>query len=90
MLNDWLFAKRLKKYRQMKQMEAGEGLQDSPGVARDFHSSSPGNGEKVDEAGNSDVVAFDGDAGPEVAFVDRDAVESGDTEFEDFDGVPVC
>ena len=90
MLNAWLFAKRLKKYRQMKEMEAGEGLQDSPGVARDFHSSSPGNGEKVDEAGTSDVVAFDGDAGPEVAFVDRDAAESGDTEFEDFDGVPVC
>ena len=90
MFNAWLFAKRLKKFRQMKQMEAGEGLQHSPGVARDFHSSSPGNGEKVDEAGTSDVVAFDGNAGPEVAFVDRDPTESGDTEYEDLDGVPVC
>ena len=90
MLNAWLFARRLKKYQQMKQMEAASGLQHSPDVARDFYSSSPGNGKKVDEAGNADVVAFDGDAGPEVAFVDRDATESGDTEYEDFDGVPVC
>ena len=81
---------RLKKYQQMKKLEEGEGLQQMPGVARDFHSSSPGDGMKVGEAENADLVTFDGEAGPEVAFVDRDASEPGDTEFEDFDGVPVC
>ena len=89
-LHAWLLAKRLKKYRQMKKLKGGEEWRDMPGVARDFHSSLPGGGTKVDEAANADVVAFEGDAGPEVAFVERETPEVGDTEFEDFDGVPVC
>ena len=89
-MNAWLFARRLKKYRQMKKLAEGEGLQQMPGVARDFHSSSPGDGMKVEETGNACVVASSGDTGPDVAFVDRDAAEAGDTEFEDLDGVPAC
>ena len=89
-LNAWLFVKRLKKYRQMKKLEGGEGVEPMTSVARDFHSSSPGDGMKVDETADADAVAFEGDAGPDVAFVERDATEAGDTEFEDFGGVPAC
>ena len=60
MLSAWLFAKRLKKYQQMKELEGGGGSQQMPGVARDFHSSSPGDGMKVHETADADVVAFEG------------------------------
>ena len=90
MLAEWLFAKRLKKYRQMKKLEGAEGFQQLPGVARDFHSSSPGDGRKMDETVDADAVVFEGDAGPDVAFVDRDTSEAGDIEFEGLDGVPAC
>ena len=90
MLNAWLFAKRIKKYRQMKQLEGGDGWQDMSGVAREFHSSSPGDGVKVDDTPDTEVVVFEGDAGPEVAFVERETPQVGDTELEDSDGVPVC
>lgn len=90
MLNAWLFAMRLRKYRQMKKLEEGNGPGQMTGVARDFHSSSPEDGTKVDEITGADAVAFEGDAGQEVAFVERDATEAGDTEFEDFGGVPAC
>ena len=89
-LNAWLIAKRFKKFRQMKKLKGGEEWRDMPGLARDFHSSSPGDGMKVDETADADVVAFEGDAGPDVAFVERETPEVGDAEFEDFDGVPVC
>ena len=88
-LNAWLLARRLRKYRQMKKLEAGGGWPEMPGVARDFHSSSPGNGVKVDETADADVLAFAGEAGPEVAFVERETPEVGDTEPEDSDGMPV-
>ena len=90
MLSAWLFAKRLKKYQRMKELEGGGGSQQMPGVARDFHSSSPGDGMKVDETASADVVAFQGEAGPEVAFVERQAPEVGDTELEDLGGIPAC
>ena len=90
MLNAWLFAKRLKKYRQMKELEGGDGWQEMSGVAREFHSSSPGDGVKVDDTPDAEVVAFEGEAGPEVAFVERETPKVGDTELEDSDGVPVC
>ena len=89
-LGAWLLAKRLKKYRQMKKLEGGEGLREMPGVARDFYSSSPGDGRKIEETAAAYVVAFEGDAGPEVAFVECEAPGVGETEFEDLDGVPVC
>ncbi len=89
-LSAWLFAKRLKKYQRMKELEGGGGLQQMPGVARDFHSSSPGDGVKVHETADADVVAFEGDAGPEVAFAEREAPEVGDTELEDLGGIPAC
>lgn len=89
-LNEWLYAKRFKKYRRMKKLEEGKGLAQMKGVTRDYHSSSPGDGTKVDETADADAVVFEGDAGSDVAFVERDAAESGDTEFEDFDGVPAC
>ena len=89
-LTDWLLARRLRKYRQMKKLEGGEGWRDMPGVARDFHSSLPGDGIEVEETAGANAVAFEGDAGPEVAFVGRETPGAGDTEFEDFDGVPVC
>ena len=90
MLSAWLFAQRLKKYQRMKELEGGGGSQQMPGVARDFHSSSPGGGVKVDETASADVVAFQGEAGPEVAFVERQAPEVGDTELEDLGGIPAC
>ena len=90
MLNAWLFAKRLKKFRQMKELEGGDGWQEMPGVAREFHSSSPGDGVKVDDTLAAEVVVFEGEAGPEVAFVEREIPRVGDTELENSDGVPVC
>ena len=87
-LSAWLFAKRLKQYRRMKQLEGGEGWREMPAVAREFHSSSPGDGLKVDETASADVVAFQGDAGPEVAFVERATSDVGDTEASD--EAPVC
>ena len=89
MLNAWLVARRLKKYRRMKELEMGGGWPEMLGVARDFHSSSPGNGVKVDETANADVLAFAGEAGPEVAFVERGTAEAGDTEPGDSEGMPV-
>ena len=89
-LNAWLFAKRIKKYRQMKELEGGEGWQEMPGVAREFHSSSPGDGVKVDDTPDAEVVAFEGEAGREVAFVERGTSEVEETELEDSDEVPVC
>ena len=89
-LTDYLLARRLRKYRQMKKLEGGEEWRDMPGVARDYHSSSPGDGMKVEETAGAYVVAFEGDAGPEVAFVERESPGAGDAEFEDFGGVPVC
>ena len=62
-LNEWLFVKMLKKYRQMK---------------------------KLNETADADAVAFEGDVGANVAFVERDATEADDTELEDFGGVPAC
>ena len=86
----WLYAKRLKKFRRMKQLEGGEGWHEMPAVAREFHSSSPGDGLKVDETASADVVAFQGEAGPEVAFVERETSDVGDTEPQASDGAPVC
>ena len=88
-LSAWLFAKRLKQYRRMKQLEGGEGWREMPAVAREFHSSSPGDGLKVDETASVDVVAFQGDAGPEVAFVERATADVGDTEPQASDETPV-
>ena len=88
-LSAWLFAKRLKQYRRMKQLEGGEGWREMPAVAREFHSSSPGDGLKVDETASADVVAFQGDAGPEVAFVERATADVGDTEPQASDETPV-
>ena len=85
----WLYAKRLKKFRRMKQLEGGEGWHEMPAVAREFHSSSPGDGLKVDETASADVVAFQGEVGPEVAFVERE-FDVGDTEPQASDGAPVC
>ena len=89
-LSAWLFAKRLKQYRRMKQLEGGEGWREMPAVAREFHSSSPGDGMKVDETADADVVAFQGEAGPEVAFVERQTSDVGETEPQASDGAPVC
>ena len=89
-LSAWLFAKRLKQYRRMKQLEGGEGWREMPAVAREFHSSSPGDGLKVDETASADVVAFQGDAGPEVAFVERATSDGGGTEPQASDEAPVC
>ena len=89
-LSAWLFAKRLKQYRRMKQLEGGEGWREMPAVAREFHSSSPGDGLKVDETASADAVAFQGDAGPEVAFVERATSDVGDTEPQASDEAPVC
>ena len=82
-LNVWILAKRLKKYRQMKKLEEVNGLGRMTGIGRDFHSSSPGDGVKVDDSADADAVAFDGDAGPEVSFVERDDTEVRDIELED-------
>ena len=90
MFNAWLFAMRIKKLRQMKELEGGDGWQEMPGVAREFHSSSPADGVKVDDTPDAEVVVFEGEAGPEVAFVERETPQVGDTELEDSDGVPVC
>ena len=89
-LNAWLFAKRVKRYQLMKQLEGGEGWREMPAVAREFHSSSPGDGLKVDETAEADVVAFQGEAGPEVAFVERETSGVGDAEPQVPDGAPVC
>ena len=89
-LNAWLFAKRFKKFQLMKQLKEGEGWREMPAVAREFHSSSPGDGLKVDETADADVVAFQGEAGPEVAFVERQTSDVGETEPQASDGAPVC
>ena len=89
-LGEWLFAMRLKKYRRMKKLEGGEAFSQMPGVAKTFHSSSLEDGMKVDETADADVVAFEGDAGPEVSFVEPDPTDVRDSEFEDLDGVPTC
>ena len=89
-LNAWLFAKRIKRYQLMKQLEGGEGWREMPAVAKEFHSSSPGDGLKVDETAEADVVAFQGEAGPEVAFVERETPGVGDAEPQVPDGAPVC
>ncbi len=89
-LNAWLFAKRLKRYQLIKQLQGDEGWRDMPAVAREFHSSSPGDGLKVDETADADVVAFQGEAGPEVAFVKRETSGVGDAEPQASDGAPVC
>ena len=81
---------RLKKYGLMKLLEAGEGWREMPAVARDFHSFSLGDGLKVDETADADVVAFQGEAGSEVAFVERETSDVGDTESQASDGAPVC
>ena len=89
-MNAWLYAMRSKKYRRMKQLEGGEGWRKMPAVAGEFHSSSPGDGLKVDETASADVVAFQGEAGPKVAFVERETSDVGDTEPQASDGAPVC
>ena len=89
-LNAWLFAKRLKRYQLIKQLQGDEGWPGMPAVAREFHSSSPGDGLKVDETADADVVAFQGEAGPEVAFVARETSGVGDAEPQASDGAPVC
>ena len=89
-LNAWLFAKRLKKYREMKKSEGGEGWQEISGVAREFHSSSPGDGVKGDDTPDAEVVTFEGETGPEVAFVERETPTVEDTGLENSDEVPVC
>ena len=90
MMNAWLFAMRLKKYRDMKKLEEVSGLREETGVSRDFHSSSPGDGRKVDDTADADAVAFEGDAGPDVSFVERDAPGVMDAESEESGGVPAC
>ena len=88
-LTAWLFAMRSKKYRRMKQLKGGEEWSDMRDVAREFHSSSPGEGLKVDETADADVIAFQGESGPEVTFVEREASDVGDVEPRASDGVPV-
>ena len=87
----WLYAKRLKKFRRMKQSEGGEGWREMPAVAKEFHSSSPGGWpEGGRNSGSADVVAFQGESGAEVAFVERGTSYAADTASQPSDGVPVC
>ncbi len=69
-LNAWLFAKRVKRYQLMKQLEGGDRWREMPAVAKAFHAAFRGDGLKVAETASLDVVAFWGEAGTEVAFVE--------------------
>ena len=89
-MSAWLFAMRSKKYLRMKRLKGGEEWPEMPAVAKEFHSSSPGEGLKVDETADADVVAFQGESGVEVAFVERGTSYAGDTASQPPDGVPVC
>ena len=89
MLNAWIVAKRLKKYRRMKELEVVGEWPKMSGDAKDFHASSPVNGVKVGETAAADALAFAGEVGPEVSFVDRETAEAEDTEPGDSEGMPV-
>ena len=90
LLNERLLAMRVRKFRQIKRLEAGMGWGDMPGAAREYHSSALEDGVKVDQTADCDVVALGGAEGSDLAFVEREGPEPGGTELEDPDGVPAC
>ena len=88
-LNAWLEARRLKKYRQMKELEVVGKWPKMSGDSKDFHASSPVKGVKVGETAAADALGLAGEAGPGVSFVDPETAEAEDTEPGDSEGMPV-